>query len=80
MLANEGLAKALGSHTAFDHGCALLSMGGTIIQDPLVLRKVLQSLKKNFTLEKPGSVSFKICISRHADLRAIPLSKLFDAQ
>ena len=68
-----GIARALGNHAAFCRGCALLSANGTIVRDPLVLRKLL--MKEKAEASSPH-LSIKICLSRHADLSAIPLSKL----
>lgn len=68
---NKGLATALGSQTPFCNGCALLMVNRTTICDPMVLRDTLKTLKA-----KANPVAVKICVSRHADLREISLSKL----
>ena len=70
---DKGLAMALGSHEAFSKGCAMLTLNGTTVQDPLVVRKLIQDAKDK-TPNKP--LSIKVCLSKYADLSAIPLSKL----
>ena len=75
----KGVARALGSHSFFNHGSAILSVNGSPVPDVGVLQELLKKAKSN-NPKSNGSIrnpmTIKLCLSKHSNLRAIPLSKL----
>jgi hypothetical protein len=76
VLPDKGLANVMGSHTIFNHGCVLLSVDRNVIQHPKQLQNLLKVARADTRRAHSPSMSIKICLSKHSDLRGVPHPKL----